>query len=486
DNLVELYKSIHQQLGRIIDTTNFYIANYNEETGEIYTPYFIDERFDKNKPHKFRNDGVTNYIIRKAKSLFLTEELRKELIQKGEIADYVWTSKALLGVPLKIENKIVGCLVVRSSLETSSFSEKDLSILEAISSQVTIAIARKKAVESLRESEEQFKTFAENVPGVVSIYTSYPDGRFDFHYQGPGLEDIIGAELAAKCDADQRTFFGLIPAEDREKLEIAAQFAIDNNTALDAEYRVKISNEEFVWIRSRFKVTKLPGDAFLWQGIIFEITEQKKMLQALIDSEKLSTAIINDSPLGISVRDKFGSLILCNEAWKNIWDLSDDKIEKDKIKRTRLNMNERDSYLGMHQEKIKQVYEKGGSYYIPEIKLRYRFQKAEWIMQRFYAIMGDNNEVEKVVILTADISETKKAEILQKTLYNISNALNTVDNLHELFFKIREYLQNVIDTTNFYVALYDDETDMISLPFDVDEKDVFETFPAGKTITKYV
>ena len=147
-NLDELYKIIHQQLGNIIDTTNFYIANYYEETDEIISPYFIDEKVDIKVPHQLRKNGVTNYIIKNAKSLFLTVELRKELIKKGEIADYVWTSKTLLGVPLKIENRVVGCVVIRS-YEESIFSEKDLSILEFVSSQIAIAIARKQAEEKI-------------------------------------------------------------------------------------------------------------------------------------------------------------------------------------------------------------------------------------------------------------------------------------------------------------------------------------------------
>ena len=85
-----------------------------------------------------------------------------------------------------------------------------------------------------------------------------------------------------------------------------------------------------------------------------------------------------------------------------------------------------------------------------------------------------------------DITERKREEKIQKTLFDISNAMNTTKNIKELFSKIREFLGDIIDTTNFYVALYDEKTDMISLPFDVDEKDKFETFPAGKTITKYV
>ena len=100
--------------------------------------------------------------------------------------------------------------------------------------------------------------------------------------------------------------------------------------------------------------------------------------------------------------------------------------------------------------------------------------------------MFENNKFKGAVLLINDITERKKAESIQKTLYNISDALNKVDNLHELFIKIREYTGNVIDTTNFYVALYDEKTDMILLPFDVDEKDNFVTFPAGKTLTALV
>ncbi len=101
-------------------------------------------------------------------------------------------------------------------------------------------------------------------------------------------------------------------------------------------------------------------------------------------------------------------------------------------------------------------------------------------------ILDENGNITGYRGVDKDITERKKAEDIQKTLFNISNALNTTDNMPDLYSKIREFLGDVIDTTNFYVALYDEKTDMISLPFDVDEKDEFETFPAGKTLTKYV
>jgi len=76
--------------------------------------------------------------------------------------------------------------------------------------------------------------------------------------------------------------------------------------------------------------------------------------------------------------------------------------------------------------------------------------------------------------------------ISKKILYNINKAVITTDNLEELITLIQKELGTIIDTTNFYIALYDSETDTLSLPFFVDEKDKLTSFPAGKTLTYYV
>jgi len=85
-----------------------------------------------------------------------------------------------------------------------------------------------------------------------------------------------------------------------------------------------------------------------------------------------------------------------------------------------------------------------------------------------------------------DITERKQAEQIQSVLYHIANTVNTTKNLDELFKSIQNYLGTVVDTTNFFVALYDKETDIISLPYHIDEKDKFTSFPAGKSLTAYV
>ena len=45
-NLDELYRVIHQSLGKILNVDNFYIALYHEERDSITFPYHVDEKDD--------------------------------------------------------------------------------------------------------------------------------------------------------------------------------------------------------------------------------------------------------------------------------------------------------------------------------------------------------------------------------------------------------------------------------------------------------
>ena len=91
------------------------------------------------------------------------------------------------------------------------------------------------------------------------------------------------------------------------------------------------------------------------------------------------------------------------------------------------------------------------------------------------------------ILYKIDQNKTRHhTEKVQNVLYNIANAVNTARDLDELFFEIRKELGTIIDTENFFVALYNQKNDTLSLPFMVDEKDKFKEFPTRKTLTGYV
>ena len=88
--------------------------------------------------------------------------------------------------------------------------------------------------------------------------------------------------------------------------------------------------------------------------------------------------------------------------------------------------------------------------------------------------------------LARQIEERCRADETQSLLYRIASAAQTTRDERTLFSAIRDELGTVLDTTNFFVALYDRKEDAITLSHFVDEKDHFETFPAGRTLTDFV
>ncbi|MGV6845288.1 MAG: GAF domain-containing protein, partial [Lutibacter sp.] len=89
-------------------------------------------------------------------------------------------------------------------------------------------------------------------------------------------------------------------------------------------------------------------------------------------------------------------------------------------------------------------------------------------------------------VVVKDITDQVKQDTLENVLYNISKAALTINNFKEFSFYIKEQLQLIINTNNFYIATYNEKTDIISTPIFVDEKEEVEDFPAENSLTGYV
>ncbi|MFH1864359.1 MAG: PAS domain S-box protein, partial [Candidatus Eisenbacteria bacterium] len=87
-----------------------------------------------------------------------------------------------------------------------------------------------------------------------------------------------------------------------------------------------------------------------------------------------------------------------------------------------------------------------------------------------------------------DITDRKHAENVQRLAYEIGSSIHATKSVQELFGRIRQSLGGVMNTENFFIALYNREKDTLSLSYFVDEKDQddFDSFPAGKTLTGYI
>ncbi len=125
-------------------------------------------------------------------------------------------------------------------------------------------------------------------------------------------------------------------------------------------------------------------------------------------------AIIDQSPVGISVRDRCGNLILCNAQWTKIWEMTENSVsEALSRKRTELKFDENDSYLGSDSQSVIDVYKKGGDLILEDFYLK---ELNRWINQRFYSVMNLSGEVESVVVLTEDVTKKRRSMAIEEEL----------------------------------------------------------------------
>ena len=81
----------------------------------------------------------------------------------------------------------------------------------------------------------------------------------------------------------------------------------------------------------------------------------------------------------------------------------------------------------------------------------------------------------------------RRRERVQACVYAISEAARTVRDLPQLYRSIHDSLQAVLPARNFYVALYDRASELVSFPYFVDEHDPVPPARAlGRGLTEYV
>ncbi len=153
DNLDELISIIREGLGTLLDTTNFFVAIYEEETDTILLPYIADE---KDTYTSFpAGKSLTAHVIKSKKSLFGTKKVIADLESRGEIEAVGSDSEIWMGVPMILKGKATGAIVVQSYDDENAFSLKDMEILEFVSQAISISISRKKAESDLLKALEK-------------------------------------------------------------------------------------------------------------------------------------------------------------------------------------------------------------------------------------------------------------------------------------------------------------------------------------------
>jgi two-component system, cell cycle sensor histidine kinase and response regulator CckA len=194
-DLQQFFAATHAIVDELMSAGNFFIVIHDPESQSLSIPYFVDEQTSGAASATAKlPSGLVEYVLRTGEPLLCTPEIVQQMQRRGEVQLTGKPPLHWLGVPLKVNNHVLGAIVLKSYSKHIHFTEHDRDVLNLVAQQLAAAIDRKRNELALRRSEVRYRSLVQTA--VYGIYRSSLDGRFlDVN---PALIGMLGYNSASE------------------------------------------------------------------------------------------------------------------------------------------------------------------------------------------------------------------------------------------------------------------------------------------------
>src|SRR5919202_1698914 len=179
---------------------------------------------------------------------------------------------------------------------------------------------RKQAEDALRQSEERFRQMAENIHEVFWMADLELTQMF---YVSPAYEAIWG-RTCASLYAQPRSFIEAIHPDDRERVLALEQH---RQSGFSHEYRIVQPDGSIRWIwEHAFPVRNQAGQLESLVGVSQDISDRKRMEEALRESEQCLRLVLQNMPVMMDALDENWNIIIWNRECEQVTGYSAQEI----------------------------------------------------------------------------------------------------------------------------------------------------------------
>jgi signal transduction histidine kinase/CheY-like chemotaxis protein/putative methionine-R-sulfoxide reductase with GAF domain len=434
-SLEEFYAQIHQKLKKLIYAKNLFILLHNEKDEQIRFVYYEDELDqtpieDMQKiPLAQIRQSLTGYVFSTQTTLLATAAEISLLAKFGSIKPQGPMTKSWLGVPLKLEDKIIGVLALQSYDEKVLYNDQDKFLIECISKSISEAIDRKTKQTALEELVEmrtlQLKQINSDLTREIAEKAKaerLQNALYDISLLASGAEDMttfyrsIHAILGELFKTDN--FYIALKDQQKDILDIvyfvdekdqAKFFNLDlsKNTVSTVLYRlnkpVLLQQDNYPDFADKHHIKRMGSPFVSWLGV----------------------PLINDQQsLGIMVVQSY-----------------DDNYHYEIWQRDLMQFVARQVTVALQRKRDKTNLEH-------EVRVR-------------------------TAALEEEIDQHKKSKSTQVALYKIANLANEDIRLNTFYHELHKIITQLIYSENFYIALLN-PTGAVEMAYYADTMDDFD------------
>lgn len=285
----DIFKLVRSELNAIVDTTNFFIATYNEKNDLLTKVYSADEK-DK-FTEWIAEKSLTGIVIKKSESLVLSKNDIDILFRKKEIELVGSPAASWLGVPIKAGRNAIGAIVIQSYTDDNAYDENSKEVLEIIATQLSLYLERKKA----QETAIKLLKGVEQSP----VCTFITDIHGHIEYINPEFTKVTGY---SENEITGKTPGILKSGHQNNDVYKEMWFTIKSKKEWTGELKNKKKNGEYYWVQvSISPILDDNGDICHFIALETDITDKKKILNDLViakekaeEGDRLKTAFLNN------------------------------------------------------------------------------------------------------------------------------------------------------------------------------------------------
>ncbi len=300
-NLQEAVTIIAREGCKALDTSKIGVWTLDEEVNCLRSIVaFTSETNETEVQEDFGLETRPYYVpALKTERLLVINDSATDSVLTGLLDDYDESVRSLLDAPVRIGGQLVGVVCIEQNYANREWTVDEMNFASSLADMTALAIEateRRKALETLDQTNRRTEALMSNLPGMVYQCLNDPP-NFTFTFVSEGCYQLTGWRPEDLLGNNATRFFDMVHPDDVEPLARQNDETLVIGLPLDTSFRMVMRDGtvKWVWERSRVVERNPDGTPRLLEGFYTEITEQRRLEAADLANKAKSEFLANMS-----------------------------------------------------------------------------------------------------------------------------------------------------------------------------------------------